>query len=204
LPELYDHILSDRCYTVRLTLSLLGVACMRKTVDYAPAKMPASAAVLSLNPAGDIPVFVDGDVVLTDVKPILMHLAAHYDTTKTWQADDAEVVRWVDFSVGPLAVLSDARRVTLFSAEGDRDALVKESRVAMRAVEDQLTDQTLAGQKFIASARPSIADIAVFPAIMLSHDCGIGHEDYPAINLWQRQIRRLPGFISTPGIPDYF
>ena len=33
---------------------------------------------------------------------------------------------------------------------------------------------------------------------------GIGHEDYPAINLWQRQVRKLPGFIGMPGVPDYF
>ena len=50
----------------------------------------------------------------------------------------------------------------------------------------------------------TIADIAVFPPAMLSHDSGIGHEDYPAINLWQRRLRKLPGFIGMPGIPDYF
>ena len=204
MPELYDHILSDRCYTVRLMLSLLGVAYTRETVDYSPARQPASKAVLALNPEGDIPVFVDGEMVLSDVRSILRHLAAHYDNAGTWQAADPEVMQWLDFAAGPLAVLSDARRATLFSAEGDRDALVAASRAAMRVIEDRLTDQAFRGQKFIASARPSIADIAVFPALMLSHDCGIGHEDYPAINLWQRQIRRLPGFISTPGLPDYF
>ena len=44
----------------------------------------------------------------------------------------------------------------------------------------------------------------IFAPVMLSHDAGIGHEDYPMINLWQRRVRRLEGFVTMPGIPDYF
>ncbi len=94
--------------------------------------------------------------------------------------------------------------MTLFSAAGDRDALVAASRSALRVVEDHLTDRALAGEFYLAAREPSLADIAVFPPVALSHDCGVGHEDYPAINLWQRRMRRLPNFIGMPGIPDYF
>jgi glutathione S-transferase len=52
--------------------------------------------------------------------------------------------------------------------------------------------------------KASIADIAVFPAVALSHDSGVGQEDYPAINLWQRRVRKLRGFVGMPGVPDYF
>ena len=52
--------------------------------------------------------------------------------------------------------------------------------------------------------KASIADIAVFPAVALSHDSGVGHEDYPAVNLWQRRVRSLRGFMGMPGVPDYF
>ena len=57
---------------------------------------------------------------------------------------------------------------------------------------------------FVCGDAPTVADIALFPAVALSHDCGIGHEDYPALSLWQRRIRRLPNFLSMPGIPDFF
>jgi glutathione S-transferase len=71
-------------------------------------------------------------------------------------------------------------------------------------IEDHLSDRQLAGKIWTVGDTPTIADIALFPYVMLSHDAGIGHEDYPAINLWQRQVRRLPGFVGMPGIPDYF
>jgi glutathione S-transferase len=204
LPELYDHILSDQCYAVRLMLGLLGVNVTRKTVDYNPAHDPPSAGVLSLNPAGDLPVMVDGNLILTDVPAILVYLAQRHDPAGLWGAADAEVKRWLMFSAGPLSALHEARGVTLFSAAGDRDVLVAQSRAALRTIEDHLTDGMSIGREFMTHDRPSLADIAIFPHVMLSHDCGIGHEDYPAINLWQRSIRRLPGFVSMPGIPDYF
>ena len=204
MPELFDHILSDRCYAVRLFASLLGAKLTRKTVDWAPSRSPASSGVLPLNPAGDIPVLVDGDLVLTDITAILLHLVSAFDLGNAWRANDAEVRRWLDFAAGPLSSISRARAVTLFSAEGDREGLMRESRATMRVVEDHLTDQHVRQQKFVASAQPSLADIAIFPAVALSHDAGIGHEDFPAIHLWQRRIRGLPGFISMPGIPDYF
>jgi glutathione S-transferase len=74
----------------------------------------------------------------------------------------------------------------------------------LRVLEDALTDQSLSGQDWLVWEKPSIADIAVFPAVALSHDSGVGHEDYPAINLWQRRVRKLRGFVGMPGVPDYF
>lgn len=205
MPELYDHILSDRCYTVRLLLGLLDVSYTRKTVDYAPAKRPPSPGVVAVNPAGDIPVLVDDGRAYTDLTAILVYLAGHYDPARTWLPQDgADVLRWLGFAAGPLVVLHEARKVLLFAATGDREALVREGRAALRVIEDNLTDQSLAGRDWMAGSAPSLADVAVFPPVMLSHDCGIGHEDYPAINLWQRRVRRLTGFVSTPGIPDYF
>lgn len=205
MPELYDHILSDRCYTVRLLLGLLGVSYTKKTVDYAPAKRPASTAIPALNPNGDLPVLVDDGRVFTDLIGILVYLGEQYDPARTWMPrDNNEVLRWLAFAAGPLAVMHEARKATLFAAPGDRDALVRQSRTALREIDDHLTDRSLAGHVWMADEVPTLADIAVFPSVALSHDCGISHEDYAAINLWQRRVRKLPGFVSTPGIPDYF
>lgn len=204
MPELYDHILSDRCYTVRLALSLLGVACDRRTVDFVPSRQPVSIEVLHLNPEGELPVYVEDGLVIADVPGIIRHLAKRHDPAGAWRGDDPDVQRWIGFAAGPLTALSDARGVGLFGAAGELEALRWEGRTAMRKVDDHLTDAALAGRRWMVGDAPSLADIAVFPAVALSHDCGIGHEDYPAINLWQRRVRGLAGFISMPGIPDYF
>jgi glutathione S-transferase len=159
---------------------------------------------LAFNPAGDLPVLVDGDVALTDAAAILVHLCKHHDSTGLWRSDGPGVQRWIDFAAGPLAAVSEARKVTLFGAAGDRDALVRDARAVLRLIEDHLTERSLLGESFMAGKAPTLADVAIFAPIAISHDCGIGHEDYPAINLWQRRMRALPGFITMPGIPDYF
>jgi glutathione S-transferase len=204
LPELYDHVLSDRCYAVRLILSLLRVTYVKRTVSYAPSQSPPSPEVVAFNPAGEIPVFVDGDLVLSDVTGILLHLCKEYDPAGLWRAEDAAAQHWLDFAAEPLASVSKARATSLFGTSGDPDALVAASRAALRVLEDHLTNQSLAGVPFLVGKQASLADVAVFPAVALSHDCGIGHEDYPAINLWQRRVRKLPHFITMPGVPDYF
>jgi glutathione S-transferase len=205
LPELYDNILSDRCYSVRLFLGVLGVAYTKRTVDYAPAKSPASSGALRLNPEGEIPILVDDGRVFTNITSILLYLAEHYDPARAWlPRDSTGVLHWVHFAAGPLSIMHEVRKARLFMAPGTEDNAIVQSRSALRSIEDHLTDQSLAGHDWIIGDGPTLADIAVFPSVALSHDCGIGHEDYPAINLWQRRVRRLSGFVSTPGIPDYF
>jgi glutathione S-transferase len=55
----------------------------------------------------------------------------------------------------------------------------------------------------VAGAGPTIADVAVFPAIALSRDAEIEHDEYPALRRFIRRFRALPGFVTMPGIPDY-
>ena len=49
----------------------------------------------------------------------------------------------------------------------------------------------------------TLAEIALFPAIALSRDFGVDHDEYPALRRWMRRVRTIPGFITMPGIPDY-
>jgi glutathione S-transferase len=100
--------------------------------------------------------------------------------------------------------LLDARRVSVLGQSGDLEMLKRKGRLALRRIDDDLAERHLTGTTWLVGSAPTIADIAVFPAVMLSHDSGIGHEDFPAINLWQRRVRKLPGFMGMPGIPDYF
>lgn len=189
MPELYDHILCDRCYAVRLMLNLCGVAYGKRTVRYEPDRTE--------------PVFVDDDCSISGPTPILRYLAAKYQPQR-WRAGEPEVEDWLAFAEGRLTALPQARVVRLFGAPDDLSPLIVLSRAALRAVEDHLTERHLRGEEWLVGSEASLADIVVFPPVMLSHDAGIGHEDYPAINCWQRRVRRLNGFVSMPGIPDYF
>ena len=63
-----------------------------------------------------------------------------------------------------------------------------------------LFEQKLRDFRFLASDRPSIADIACFPYVALAPDGGISLDPYPTIRLWSRALRSLDGFIEMPGI----
>lgn len=189
--RLHDYVLSAEAYTVRLMLALLGLT--HETV------------AVNAYPAGDrAPVLFDDDTVLDDPVLILTHLARQHGPH--WLPHDVaeELAGWLGFTTTRLGALAQARRVATLGVTGDLAALNAKGRAALREVEDALTVRGVAGHVWLAGGAATIADIAVFPHVMLSHDSGIGHEDYPAINLWQRRVRQLPGFIGMPGIPDYF
>lgn len=205
--SLHDYVLSDGCYKARLMLSLLGLDYERRAVDYFPGEEHRSDAFLALNPLGELPVLVDDGLVVRDAEAILCHLANRYDRSGAWLPRDERfgpVMMWLAFVGQRLRPLSEARLVTMLGLDGDLGVLKTGGRRALRVLEDHLTDRGLNGGAWIVGDSATIADIAAFPGVALSHDCGIGLEDYPALNLWQRRVRRLPGFVSMPGIPDYF
>jgi glutathione S-transferase len=208
LLRFHDYVLSDSCYKVRLLLGLLGLDHVRQPVDYYPGREHLQPPFRTLSPLGEMPVIEDDGLVLWGPEAILCHLANTHDRSGKWLPRDAQsfgpVMMWVAFSAGPLHALSSAREAALFGAEADLDAMRQQGRAALRVLEDHLTERGLAGGAWIVGETATIADIAAFPAVALSHDCGIGLEDYPALNLWQRRMRSLPGFVSMPGIPDYF
>ncbi len=199
LPKLYDYVLSDGCYKVRLMLNLLGVGYTTQAVDFFPGREHESEAFRKLNPAGTLPVLDDDGVILAGAETTLVHLARKHDPD--WLAPTN---RWLDFARTDMAPLSQTRLTSLLGLPGDLAALRKAGRRALRDLEDHIGDRQLAGFDWVEGERASIADIALFPHVALSHDAGIGLEDYPALNLWQRRVRRLPHFVGMPGIPDYF
>ena len=204
----HDYVLSDSCYKVRLLLGLLGLDHVRQPVDYYPGREHLQPRFRTLSPLGEMPVLEDDGLVLWGAEAVLCHLANAHDRSGRWLPREAEafgpVMMWLAFAAGKLQALSKARETALFGAEGDLNAMRRQGRAALRVLEDHLTDRGLAGGTWIVGETATIADIAAFPAVALSHDCGIGLEDYPALDLWQRRVRSLPGFVSMAGIPDYF
>jgi glutathione S-transferase len=172
-------------------LALLGVTYKKIAVDAYPG-------------GADCPVLIEGEEAHRDPGLILTFLARTYGAHWLPPAEASEIAGWLAFTATRLDALARARRVAAMGVDGDLDVLNLRGREALRLLEDTLTEHGIARRDWLAGTSPTIADIAVFPHVMLSHDSGIGHEDYPAINLWQRRVRKLPGFVGMPGIPDYF
>jgi len=93
-----------RSIRVRWTLQELGVDFESITLNL-PAGEHRSAEFLKLNPAGKIPVLVDGDLVLTESVAIVRYLAEKYPDRgllPTTLRDRAEVDRWLLFTATEL------------------------------------------------------------------------------------------------------
>ncbi|WEX74120.1 glutathione S-transferase family protein [Sinorhizobium numidicum] len=201
--KLYNYVLSPSCYKVRLMAALTGVKLEIRAVDFHPGTEHRGPELMALNPAGSIPILEDGDLILTESAAMLVHLAAQ--AAPEWLGsgtpeETARIQQWLSFSHRLTTSLGGARLHEMLPRPGDIAALQAEGIAALRELEAGLVEQGLRGMRFLASNRPTVADIACFPYVALAPDGGIPLDPYPAIRLWSRAIRGLEHFIEMPGI----
>jgi glutathione S-transferase len=205
---LHDYELDDDCYKVRLFLSLLQRAYAKIAVDVYPGREQRSYHYLKLNPQGLLPILADGDLVLCEAEAILGYLARKYDDNNVWLPSEAgafgEVLQWLAFAHGPLKAASIARRHEMLEEAGTDDAAPRNAKNAFRIMDDHMTKREFGGSKWFVGSGPTIADIALFPAIALSRDFGVDHDEFPALRRWMGRVRTLSGFITMPGIPAFY
>ncbi len=159
-----------------------------------------------MNPLGHIPVLDDSGYVLRDAHAILIYLAARYDHSGTWYPREdpellGEVSSWLQFAEGTTNTASAARLHVAFDYEFDLPDCQAGAHRLFRVLDEHLWLQEQQQRCWIASAdRPTIADLAIFPDVVLSEEGGISREDYPALRRWTERVQRIEGFIDMPGI----
>ncbi|HEY6895929.1 MAG TPA: glutathione S-transferase [Rhodocyclaceae bacterium] len=196
--KLYDLELSGNCYKVRLFAALAGIPLEIYAVDFLGGEHKRPP-ISELNPWCEIPILVDGELVLRDSQAILVYLARRYGG-EAWLPTDAagmgEVAQWLataanEVQNGPGA----ARLVDKFGYQLDKaDTLRRAARIL------PLIEQHLARHDWLALGRPTIADCAVFPYVALSHEGGVSLANYPAIRAWIDRVKALPRFVAMPGV----
>lgn len=194
--KLYDLDVSGNCHKVRLFLSILG-----KDVDLIPVDFMAGAhkkpPVTDLNPFGELPVLVDGDVVLRDSQASLVYLARKYDATD-WlpikAPDIGHVMEWLMIASNEVARgPNDARLAQRFGYDLDTDKAREKSARLLG-----IMDGHLERNEFLALGRPTIADIACYPYLAVAGEGGVPLSQYPNVTSWMKRIEALPGFIPMP------
>lgn len=197
--KLYGYELSGNSYKAKLMLSLLGL-------DYEWIKVDLMAGehkkpeFLALNPFGQVPLLVDGDVVIADAQAILVYLARQYGQQQ-WLPLEAEplsrVIRWLSTTAGEIRQGPESARLYhLFKATN-----INLERTNQKAefILTQLNDH-LADREWLELGHPTIADVAVFPYVALAPDGKISLDNYPHILAWIDRIQHFPGFVGMIGI----
>ena len=203
---LYNYDLSVNCYKQRLMMAILDVDYESVAVDFYPGWEHKSPAFLKINPLGHIPVIVDDDYVLRDAHAILIYLARKYDPSEQWYpvADPrllGETAQWMLFAEGTTNTASAARLHVNLGYDFDIDEVRAGAHRLFRVLDEHLWIREKEGLDWVVSSpHPTVADIALFPDVMLAEEGGIATADYPALRRWTDRVRRIPGFVVMPGI----
>ena len=196
--KLYDLELSGNCYKARLFLALLAQDYELISVDFLGGEHK-TPEYIARNPFGEIPVLVDGDLILRDSQAILVYLAR-----KSGRED------WLPISPAPMAQVMDCLMVAENEvARGPNDARlhdkfgyeldVEKARTNTSRLLDIL-DAHLGKNDWLALGRPTIADIACFPYVALGHEGGASCENHTAVCAWIDRIKALPKFVTMPAL----
>ncbi|NIJ38642.1 glutathione S-transferase [Sphingopyxis panaciterrae] len=195
--QLYGSPLSGNTHKVRMALAFLGLPWDERLTDAAARQSDAFAA---LTPMRQIPLFIDGDVILRDSQAILACLAARH-RPGDWDGHTPEergaIHVWLSHAANEIAngpaTLRLARKFDAVIVEDHAQAVT--ARI-LPVVEARIEDHD-----WLAGGRMTIADLAASPYLALMGDAGIDVAAWPAIHAWTRRIAALPGFPAMPGWP---
>lgn len=200
MPTLYGHPMSGNSYKVKLFLGLLGLDHEWIVVNLLKGEHKQSE-FLKLNSFGQVPVLVDGDVVLADAQGALVYLASQYDKTNTWLPSDAvglaNVVRWLSITTGEVRQGPESAR--LYHLFGLKAINIERATQKAAFILEQL-NQHLGEATWLVGEAPTIADVAVFPYVALAPDGKIDLSAYANVLAWIERVKHLPGFIGMKGI----
>jgi glutathione S-transferase len=197
--KLYGHEMSGNSYKVRLLLELLNIQYEWVKVDLMQNEQQ-SPAYLALNPLGQVPLLVDGDLKLADAQAILVYVARQYGGDRVLPIDAlsmARVMRWLSITAGEVRQGPEHARLYYLFGASDID-IARAHQKAEQIL--TLLNNHLSHHNWLEFERPTIADIAVFPYVALARDGKINLDAYPQILKWIDRVKQMPRFVPMAGI----
>lgn len=198
--KLYRHALSGHSHRVQLFLSILGLDADIVDIDLGGGEHK-QAAFLQKNRFGQVPVLEDDESTLSDSNSILAYLATKYDTARQWLPEDAvaaaEVQRFLSVAAGKVAYgPAAARLVNVFGAGLDHETAISTAHALLVEL-----DAHLEGRDWLATDKPTIADIANYAYIAHAPEGDVSLENYANIRAWLQRIEALKGFVPMQATP---
>ena len=194
--KLYHFPLSGHAHRARLFLSLLNVKAEIIDLDLANGEHK-TPEFLKLNSFGQVPVLVDGDVIVNDSNAILAYVATKLGR-KDWMPDDlasvAKIQKWLsvaagEISYGPCA----ARLITVFGADFRAEEVIAPAHRILGLINAELENH-----RFIIGNTPTVADVAFYSYIAGTPEGNVDLAPYPEVRHWLARIEALPGFVALP------
>jgi glutathione S-transferase len=169
---------------------------------------PKHPEVARINPKGQVPVLIDGDIEVSDSTQIFEYLETAYPAPPLWPQTVRErtLARRVEHLSDEFFFPKVVRLMSAALSAGDRAAVIGEIDAYRSGVECQLANQSYLVGSF------SYADIAFFMAELFAVVLGAKPEPTtPRLNVWRRLMARRPavrdvvvpmvGYMSERGMP---
>jgi glutathione S-transferase len=113
--QLYSHPVSQHARRVRILCHELGLKPEEKLLALQEGEHKTEA-FLKLNPAGQIPVLIDGDLVLPESHVIMKHLALKHGGEAFYPAEHRQQIdRWLDWTHGTLNPPVQSMAIEMFT-----------------------------------------------------------------------------------------
>lgn len=200
---LYTNPGSGNAYKVELMLRLLRLPYQTRLVDLGRDEH-RTAEFLARNLFGQIPVLVDGDIILTDSHAILLYLAGRYGepTGYDWAPLDplslARIMRWLSVSANEIQNgLAMPRAIKRLKWPFDYQQAVQLGYRTLR-----IMDAHLAEREWLALGQATVADVACYPYVMLAGDGGVDTRPFANVQSWLKRVESLPDFWPMPPLPN--
>ena len=195
MMKLYCFGESGNAYKAALSLELAGLDWEPVYVDFfhGETRTPAYRA---LNPMGEVPVLVDGDLVLTQ-SGVIQDYVVERSGKLGWRdaGERREILRWILFDNHKNSgVAGPARFNRNFLAPAKRNEDVNAFLSARHAGAMKVLDTCLEGRDWLVGDAPSIADIANCGYLYYPEPFGFDRAAHSNIDRWLDRIAALPGW----------
>ena len=177
---------------VGLMLSMCGVKWDYRHVDLAKGEQ-MTPAHRALNRFAQVPVLQHAGHTICQSDTILWYLARVTGRFGGRSEDDKlRISEWLNWDLSELAVgVSISRffaRMAPDTPQATKDFIRKRGERALG-----MLDRHLGTSKFLVGASPTIADIAIFPAIATAEEAGFTIANYPNVHAWAERMLTFPG-----------
>ena len=186
---------SGNAYKAALTMTLAGVEWEPVFVDFfkGATRTPEFRA---LNVMGEVPVMVDGDLVISQSAVIQDYITSKTSKLGGKSADQRrEVLRWMFFDNHKVSGLAGPLRFNLnFLPEDKRSAQVNDYLLMRLTSALKVMDTHLDGRDWLATEELTIADIACCGYLYYTEPFGFDRTAFPNVDAWLDRIAATPGW----------
>ena len=197
---------SGNAYKAALTLELSGLDWEPVFVDFFAGATRDPDWRASINPMGEAPYMIDGDMRLSQSGAIQQYIVDKTGKLGGAPADKYQVLRWVLWDNHKLSSQAGMTRFLMnFLPEKHRNPdIIAFNQGRLKAAYDVLNTH-LDGRDWIVGDAITVADLSCCGYLFYPEPFGFDRADWPNIDRWQSNVSSTPGWKAPydlmPGSP---